>query len=632
MELIESVPNLLAAGALDKALELVEKEYHSRITTVESNYVADLLAISAYLLRNNQAKAAYELLNRHPVECVELAVNLVAAAKQVKVPENELYLLQLKVLHTCLRNVSIAEQTLRELFTYCVSTKKWEIAANCGAILFSRVAPHYHFCMAYAESCIESRRLLDAINVYKWVIDSGPAGDYISTAYSRLSGCYKDLGLMDKCLESQRKCVEISKSTGMHSNLIMMMQYAYGYGMEEYYAEGEKLRDLCGVKVVEIQHPVEVYNKNPEEGLRIGFVSGDFCDHSLTNLLLPIFKQFKELGSRHSFHLYSTKEHETVSTAEYRAAAHSFVVCQKLSQWELASLIKDDGIDVLIDLAGNTAHNRLPMFYHTPAPVQMGWVSGMMTPPAVDTIPYFITDKGFVPPVPVRERLLLVPSCYTYEPLANSPSVKAELPYEAKGHITFGSFNNPCKINKSVLGAWRKILQQVPNSRLICKVHNKVSSHLIEQFMADGNIVSSRVECITAQFPRTEDLMSFYTSNIDIALDTWPCAGMLTSVEAMWMGCPVPTLSGNTFLHNQTVSVLHQLELLELVGDTEEAYVQIVVSLAKDPVRLKALRNDLRERIKASPMSDSKAIAENIVQAISSAWELERRRQTELLA
>jgi protein O-GlcNAc transferase len=620
-----TITQLLDDGDVGAALLLVEKEYQERITTPNSPYLQDILALSAYYLRNGNAKAAYSLLTTFPAECVELAVNLVAAAQQIKVPEETLYLAQLQVLHSAYKNPALAEQVLRSLFAYSYNKKKWETVANCGAILFPRTSQSYSFCITYAESCIETRRLSEAIKLYRWIIEELADEQQKAVCYARLAGCYKDSGKMDKCLEAQRKCVDISQSTSMQSNLMMMMQYTHGYGMEEYYQEGERLRDLCGIRVAERYHPPTRYKKAASDGLRVGFISGDFCEHSLTNLLLPIFQQFKAVTT-HETYAYYTKDTHTNSTKLYADSVDHFLTCPDMTDTELAKRISDDGIDILIDLSGNTAHNRLPLFYLTPAPMQVGWVSGMMTPPAVDTIPYFITDAGFVPKVPLREKLLLLPSCYTYEPLANSPSVKAELPYESNGYITFGSFNNPCKINDSVLRTWLKILQQVPDSRLLCKTGNHIGSQMLEKFMAEGGIAPSRVQCIATPFPRTEDLMSTYTSSVDIALDTWPCAGMLTSLEAMWMGCPVPTLGGNTFLHNQTVSVLTQLELPELIASTEEGYVQLVVGMTKNLDELKALRNDLRERIKSAPLYDAPAIAKSLFQGLDKLWDDDRHR------
>lgn len=631
-----TVKELLDLGKEAEARALLEEVYQQRPSAERSTYASDLLSFSVYLLKLGKVQEAHDLLSRSPVETLELAINLVATVKQLNKPAGDLIHAQQWVLRFAHDNLDLAEPIVRELFVNALNKKIASIAAQCGAILFPKNKYKAPFCMMYAEACASSKRTAEAIEVYKWMIAEFPDKAADGTFHSRLAGCYKETGQLARSLEAQRECVKYSGSTAMQSNYIMMMQYTHGFGMRAFYKECDRLEDLYGYRIHEYTHPLETYQKDPTEGLRIAFLSGDYIDHSLTNLLLPIFKQFKSLGSKHRFYALYTREKDEgyPSTMTYRESVDEFEHVGALSHEALARKIYEDKIDVLIDLSGHTAHNRLPAFLHFPAPLQMGWVSGMMTPVGLHAVPHFITDPGFVPSnpdTPIRERVWAVSSPYAYEPLANSPSVKAELPMQRSGYVTFGSFNNPCKLNDNVLTAWAGILSDVPESRLACKVVDVSHGSYIESFFSKAGIAANRLNLISTHFPRTDDLMSYYTTNIDIALDTWPCAGMLTSLEAMWMGCPVPAFQGDTFLHNQTVSVLKQLELPQLIGTSAKEYRDIVVRLAHDRETLRHLRGDLRERIKSAPLYDPARIAKEIVEVIESAWVFEREHLAKLV-
>ena len=621
-----TILDLLAEGKIDDAITELHGAHLTRPVNETNRFALDLHAITVHLLKAGDTAKAYELFERYPCETLESAVNFVNVAVQLKKSEGELYAARVRVLRMAGAHPEIAKSTLYTLLSSAASRKDWKTAAACGRMLEQWYSRDCAFLNVLSEALIELRRYAEAIPLLQTIIRILPEAqnlEVLPAIYGRLAGAYKDAGDCHRALEAQRACVRISTSTGMQSNLVMMMQYADGYGMPSFYAECERLEELCR-GVPRTLHPRARYSRTAAtEGLKIGFVSGDFCNHSLTNLLLPIFKQLKLVAPHHTYHGFYTRPSKAAdgSTTIYQEVLNSFHFLSGTDPDIVCNAVTKAEIDILIDLSGHTAHNALPAFIRSPAPVQVAWVAGMMSPSGIDAVPYFITDLGFIPTgVQVPEQIVTIPSAYCYAPLANSPSVRPELPLSRNGYVTFGSFNNPCKLNSRVLYVWSQILVQLPNSRLMCKVYSQDHAQLIYQTMHAAGIARERVECVTEHYDRTEDLMAVYTNSIDIALDTWPCAGMLTTLEALWMGCPVPTLRGDTFLHNQSVSVLRQLELTDLVADSESDYIKLVVALAQDVPRLQQLRADLRELIQEAPMSKPSQIAKSLTEALESIW------------
>jgi len=621
-----TILDLLAEDKLDAAVAELHTTYLVRPGLTTNRFALDIHAVTVSLLKAGNLVKAYDLLERYPCETLESAVNFATIAVQLRKSDDELYAARLRVLRMAGTHPEIAKLTVYALFATAGSRKDWATAAACGRMLEQWYSRDSVFLTQLAEALIELQRYAEAIPLLHTVIRVLPEAQNIpllGVTYARLAGSYKDVGDCHQALAAQRECVRLSTSTSMQSNLIMMMQYADGYGMPSFYAECERLEELCR-GVPRTLHPRTRYSRTvATEGLKIGFVSGDFCNHSLTNLLLPIFKQLKLAAPHHTYHGFYTRPSTLAddSTAVYAAALSSFHFLNSPDAEGVCNAVTKAEIDILIDLSGHTANNALPAFIRSPAPVQVAWVAGMMSPSGIDAIPYFITDLGFLPAgFRVPEEVVTIPSAYCYTPIANSPSVRSELPLTRNGYVTFGSFNNPCKINARVLHVWSQILVQLPDSRLMCKTYSHDHAQLIYQTMYAAGVARERVECVTAHYPRTEDLMAVYTNSIDIALDTWPCAGMLTTLEALWMGCPVPTLRGNTFLHNQSVSVLCQLELTDLVADSESDYIKLVVALAQDVPRLQRLRAELRDLIKEAPLYKPAQIAKSLTEALESIW------------
>jgi predicted O-linked N-acetylglucosamine transferase (SPINDLY family) len=356
--------------------------------------------------------------------------------------------------------------------------------------------------------------------------------------------------------------------------------------------------------------------------LRIGYVSPDFKQHSVAHFIEPVLAAHDK--SKFEVFCYSNNLMTDEVTQRIQSACAHWRVIADQSDEVVAKQIRDDGIDILVDLAGHTPQNRLLVFARKPAPVQATWI-GYPNTTGLTTMDYRITD-AFADPVGDSDRfhtekLIRLPECFScFEAPRESPQVCA-LPALATGHITFGSFNNPLKFTPAVIEQWLHILKRVPNSRLVLKYQGLdsafMSALLRAQFGAHG-IAPQRLDILgkdVSQF----DHMNRY-NQIDIGLDPFPYNGTTTTCDALWMGVPVITLAGRSHVGRVGVSQLTNIGLPELIGHNEDDYVDIAVALANDLPRLAALRSGLRERLKASPLMDAPRLTRNLEAVYREMW------------
>ena len=295
-----------------------------------------------------------------------------------------------------------------------------------------------------------------------------------------------------------------------------------------------------------------------------------------------------------------------------------------MSDEEAAELIREDEIDILIDLAGHTAGNRMLLFARKPAPVQVSWI-GYPTTTGLSAMDYKIVDSYTDPPGMTEqyytERLLRLPESFLcYKPEREGPEV-SPVPSLTSGHITFGSFNNFAKMSPEVVEAWANIMKAVPDSRLLLKSHcfsdAGTRRYASELFVRHG-IEKERVELLLYE-PSVHTHLSFY-SRVDIGLDTFPYNGTTTTCEALWMGVPVVTLSGGTHASRVGKSLLSNIGLGELVALTEKEYMEAAIELANDTKRLQGLRKSLRDMMAHSPLTNAKQFTADLESCYRIMW------------
>lgn len=293
-----------------------------------------------------------------------------------------------------------------------------------------------------------------------------------------------------------------------------------------------------------------------------------------------------------------------------------------MSDEAAARVIHSQHIQVLLDLSGHTAGNRLPMFAWRPAPVQATWL-GYFATTGMAEIDYIVSDSNISPPgLPTyltEETWTLPDLYYCFTPPAVEIEIRT-LPARSNGFLTFGCFNNLAKINDALIAVWARLLQAVPGSRLMLKAFpledETVCSALRARFAARG-IAGERLLLEKAS-SRSEYLHAY--NRVDMALDPSPFPGGATTFEALWMGVPVLTRRGDRFLSRVGETIMHNAGLSDWVADDEDDYIIRAVRLTSDLDGLAQLRRDLRSRVLGSPLFDSERFARHFEVALSGMW------------
>jgi protein O-GlcNAc transferase len=363
---------------------------------------------------------------------------------------------------------------------------------------------------------------------------------------------------------------------------------------------------------------------DPSRRLKIGYLSPDFRAHSVAFFIVPLLENRDREQTEVVCYMTGVVEDEI--TASARRNSDAFKRVYRMSDAGLAEMIAKDGIDILVELSGHTAENRLAMLGNRVAPVQVTYL-GYANTTGLSEMDYRITD-AIADPVGVTdawhtEKLVRMAGGFlAYKcPFQPSELPVVSLPVETAGRITFGSFNNLAKINDVVLDAWAEILAQVPNSELVLKARglrsDKVQERIMEALVRRG-VDGGRVRLLLQE--RSSDAHLALYNKLDIALDTFPYNGTTTTCEALWMGTPVVTFEGRSHAGRVGASILQRAGLGELVAPDLAGYIQTAVQLAGDRDRLAGVRSGLRERFLSSPVMDAARLARELESAYREMW------------
>jgi predicted O-linked N-acetylglucosamine transferase (SPINDLY family) len=397
------------------------------------------------------------------------------------------------------------------------------------------------------------------------------------------------------------------------SNALLCLNYDSKTSCEELFSFHKLTVSAC---YKENQYPTHRRVHRHEKHLRIGYISPDFRLHPVACFLLPVLKNH-DRKTQAIFCYSNVKKPDRYSE-----------VFEKLSNWrdisaindnEARNLIMQDNIDVLIDLSGHTADNRLGIFESRAAPVQVSYC-GYPATTALNQMDFRITD-AVADPAGAKtfytEKLIRLSGCFLcYSPLVNAPEPCAEA-VDKRSVPVFGSFNNPAKISDSTIAVWSRILMEFPESVLMLKYlyldQQQVIRKLQKRFELHG-INPVRILCFgkTVSF---EDHLRMYDS-VDIALDTFPYNGTTTTCEALWMGVPVICLRGDRSAGRTGASILSACGLKENIAETKEEYIQMAVQSINDRARLSKLRRTLRNALSVSPLCDARKFTKQFEDAL----------------
>jgi protein O-GlcNAc transferase len=443
-----------------------------------------------------------------------------------------------------------------------------------------------------------------------------------ANAYNNLGDALNENGKSDEAELYFRRAIEIEENNfGYYQNLIFTMNYNPHNDAQTIFSEHLQFANRFEKPLLSniIKH---TNDRKPQRRLRIGYVSPDFKRHSVAYFIEPVLSAH----NREQFEVfcYSLISTEDEVTKRLRGYADHWRNLSGISDEKAADLIRNDSIDILIDLAGHTRNNRILLFALKPAPVQVNWI-GYPATTGFSTMDYKIVDNYTDPPGMTEqfysEKLIRMPESFLcYCPDSESPNV-SNLPAFSSGYITFGSFNTFAKMSRGVISLWSKILVTLRNARLVIKSFSFASKgtreQVIDMFKQEG-IASNRIELLSWDPLHGKHIEKY--NQIDIALDTFPYNGTTTTCEALWMGVPVIVLSGNTHASRVGVSLLSNIGLTELVAETPEEYISIAVNLANDIERVQSLRKYLRDRMLHSSLIDARRFTVNLESAFRTIW------------
>ena len=407
----------------------------------------------------------------------------------------------------------------------------------------------------------------------------------------------------------------------VHTNLPMLLNFAPEVTDAEVFAAHEEFNR----RQIEPLAPATVApttTAEPERPLRVGYLSRDFCRHSVRYFLVPLIRHHDRSAFAITCFHFGDRSDEV--TDLYRARADHFVECGQLNDEQLAARIREDGIDILVDLAGLTDRNRALVVGRRPAPLQIGYL-GYPATTGMRALDYRISDRWIdpEPPQPLVDSsetpLRLAHGYFCYQPMTTSPEVNT-LPFDRNGFITFGSLSQAPKLNRPLMQRWAQILRGLPDARLVIQnmamQHGPARAGVVTVFEREG-IDPGRIE-----FRPYEKAPTYLASyhDIDIALDSFPYNGGTTTCEALWMGVPVVSQCGARHVARLGASILNTIGLGDLVADGAANYVAGAVALARDPARLRALRSTMRNRMSASPLMDHVGFTRELEAAYRSTW------------
>lgn len=474
---------------------------------------------------------------------------------------------------------------------------------------------------AYANlgSCLQAQgRLEEAANACREALKVDPANAGI---HDKLGCVLCEQGLYGEAMNSHRKALAIAPNDVIaHSNLLLTMHYLPGSNPDELFAEHRSWgQSQANVAPVSITHHANI--RDPERRLRVGYVSSDFRAHSVAFFLEPLLTNHNRAVVETV--CYSGVANPDATTERLRKTAGQWRDIGRLNDEQAVNMIRTDGIDILVDLAGHTGGSRLRVFARKPAPIQITYL-GYPDTTGLDVMDYRFTDALADPEGADRyytEKLIRLPRGFLcYRPLEDSPAV-SPLPARTKGFVTFGSFNNLSKINSRVIDLWVRLLREVPDARLFIKNPSLTDTFTREHYYGlfeQRGIGRDRVELRGRTATQAEHLALY--SHIDIGLDTFPYNGTTTTCEALWMGVPVITLSGLTHAGRVGRSLLTSAGLREFVAHDAADYVARAAALAGDIPSLSALRAGLRDGVRASSLCDAATFARNFETALREMW------------
>jgi predicted O-linked N-acetylglucosamine transferase (SPINDLY family) len=465
---------------------------------------------------------------------------------------------------------------------------------------------------------MDQGKLDEAIAAYRRAIGIKPD---LAEAYANLGAALSWQGKLDEAIAAFRQAIGIKPGLSKaFSSLLLALHYDDRSTNEDLFAAHREWDERYGQRVP--RFTAYTNDRDPARRLRIGYLSPDFRQHANTYFVEPLLRGHDR--QKVEVFCYAEVMRPDLVTTRLQGLADHWVVTVGLSDQRLAERIRTDGIDILVDVPGHMANDRLLVFARKPAPVQVTWL-GYPNTTGLKAIDYrlvdAVTDPAGEADAWASETLVRLKGGFLcYSGLRDGPE-PTSAPCLRTGTVTFGSFNNPAKLSTATFDAWAKLLSRLPQARLLLKgipFADAATRALFLDRLGERGVPAERVE-LMAWHPGPAEHLALY-HRVDIALDPFPYNGTTTTCDALWMGVPVITLRGHRHAGRVGASLLTQVGLTDLIADSIEEYVEIAVALAGDPGRLDELHRLLRPRMAASPLCDESAFASKMEAAFRTMW------------
>ncbi|MEQ1862085.1 MAG: tetratricopeptide repeat protein [Chthoniobacteraceae bacterium] len=474
-------------------------------------------------------------------------------------------------------------------------------------------------CNNISNALRDTGRIEEAIAASRRAVELQP--DY-AAAHNNLGNTLRDRGQIDEALAAYRRSLKIDpRQPEVHSNLLLALHYLPDWDADAVFREHCRWHELHAQPLDSFLAP-HTNDPDPSRRLRVGYVSPDFREHAVACFMEDLLA-CHDPAQVETF-CYSCVPRADAVTARLQARATHWREIAWLTDAQATDIIRRDGIDILVDLAGHTAFHRLLVFARKPAPVQVTYL-GYCDTTGLEAMDYRLTDSHADPPGTTErfhtERLVRLPDCaWNFRPSNAAPPVGTSHA-SRDGCITFGCFSILPKLNGATFALWSRILERVPGSRLLLKnlafKDSGARSRILGALEMAG-ISADRVELLGPTSSVAEHLATY--SRVDIALDTFPYHGTTTTCEALWMGVPVISLAGSVHGSRVGVSILRNVGLPELIAQDGDDYVRIAAEVATNAEWLAELRSTLRERMTGAPLMDATGFARKVEAAYREMW------------
>ncbi|HJV75033.1 MAG TPA: tetratricopeptide repeat protein [Noviherbaspirillum sp.] len=462
----------------------------------------------------------------------------------------------------------------------------------------------------------EKSDLHEAVKCYQSALALKP--DFVD-ALNNLGVAFQRLGKPDDAIACHWKALALKPDhTDVYHCLLMGMLYSARHTPAEIFAAHRQFGERFEAPL----KPFWPKHDNPRDKnkrLKIGYVSGDFYSHSVAFFFGPVLA-YHDKSQVEVFCYYNNHIQDEI-THWLAAKSDHWIPSKGLSDDMLAERIKQDGIDILVDLSGHTAHNRLLTFARKPAPIQITWI-GAPTTTGLSAMDYRLTDAAMDPPGMTEafhtETLLRLPASCQFQPAANRPPVN-ELPALTQGAFTFACLNNLAKITDEAIELWAQILCALPQARLMLgNVNDARTRESLTDKFAQFGIAEARL----VMHPKMLlDAFLALHLQIDLALDPFPYTGGTTSFHALSMGVPVLTLAGTSPMSRCGAAVMTYAGLPEFITYSKEEYAQRAIEFAGDLRRLDEMRQSLHARFTVSAQAAQAENVRHLEQLYRQVWE-----------